>query len=138
MLTHLSIYFILFSNVFQIIFPLRSPKYHDPSTRSLCPFEVFNFNCFGSRGWSNKSCEDVCHILYIPTHMRLYKKERPSARLLFNVDPEAILRDILSTTTPVCNPYVGKNRFYRTFSYKIKYYYSTKIDTTGFQLSLLM
>jgi len=113
---------------FKIIFPLSVTKTPPPLSFSfICPFRIFNFNCFGSRGRYCKSCGAVIIRMWHIYTQRVYKKRRPSARLLFNVGPAAILWDIFlnhSYLKPACK---GKKPFYRTLSCKIKYYYSIRI-----------
>lgn len=89
-----------FSDVFQIIFLPSSLVYHHrPSIYSFTmPFQNIQFQLFWLSGsllqilrGRNNTC--VTHI-HTHTHRANIQKRRPSARLLFNVGPGAILRDI--------------------------------------------
>lgn len=109
------------------ISPLVSLKHHYSPTRLPCPFRIFNFNCFGSRGQFCKSCGAVIIRMWHIYTQRVYKNggHLPDC---FLMSARQRFSGIFSTTTLVWNPRVNeKDRFYRTFSCEIKYYYSTKM-----------
>lgn len=114
---------------FKIIFPLSVTNTPPPLSFSFTmPFQNIQFQLFWLSGSVLQILRGRNNTYVTHIHTTHIQKRRPSARLLFNVGPAAILWDIFlnhSYLKPACK---GKRPFYRTFSCKIKYYYSTNMQ----------